>query len=61
MVPPEKPPSSYRSGTGDPAFVLLADDVGLAGLALGVEGVELLLQPILGGLARVDGAADNPG
>ena len=39
-----------------PAFVLLALDVGRAGLALGVEGVELLLQTFLGGLAGIDRA-----
>jgi hypothetical protein len=32
----------------------LAADEGLGGLALGIERVELLLQPFLGGLARVD-------
>ena len=42
----------------DPALVLLAGDVGLAGLALGIERVELLLEPLLGGLAGVDGAGD---
>ena len=40
-----------------PALGPLAGDVGLAGLALGVEAVELLLQPFLGGFAGVDGAA----
>ena len=43
-----------------PALGALAGDVGLAGLALGVERVELLLQPFLGGLARVDRAALFP-
>ena len=43
---------------GLPALVLLAADVGLAGLPLGVEGVELLLEPLLGRLAGVDRAAD---
>ena len=33
-------------------------DVGLAGLALGVEAVEILLQPLLRGLPGVDGATD---
>ena len=36
----------------------LAGDVGLACFALGVEAVDLLLQPFLGGLAGVDGAAE---
>ena len=40
-----------------PALRALAGNVCLAGLALGVERVELLLQPLLGGLARLDGAA----
>ncbi len=40
-----------------PALGVLAGDVRLASLPLGVEAVELLLQPFLGGLARVDRAA----
>ena len=40
-----------------PALVLLASDVSLAGLALSVEGIEVLLQTLLGGLAGVDGTA----
>ncbi len=40
-----------------PAFAGLASYIGLAGLALGMEGVELLLQPFLGRLAGIDGAA----
>src|SRR5262249_26788334 len=46
-------------GQAGPALGGLAADEGLARLALGVQGVELLLQPLLGGLARVDGAADQ--
>jgi hypothetical protein len=42
-----------------PALVLLAGDVGGAGLPLGMERVELLLQPVLGALAGIDGAADR--
>ena len=49
MLPPEKPPSSYSFGSNAPSLVLLADDEGLAGFALGVERVEVLLQPLLGG------------
>ena len=41
-----------------PAFGALAGDIGLAGLALGIEAVELLLEPFLGGLPGVDGAAE---
>jgi hypothetical protein len=40
-----------------PTLGALAGDIRLAGLSLGVERVELLLQPFLGRLARVDGAA----
>ena len=45
-------------GHQHPAFGLLAGDVGLAGLALGIERVELLLQAFLAGLAGVDRAAE---
>ena len=38
--------------------MLLAADIRLAGLPLGVEGVEFLLEPFLGRFARVDRAAD---
>ena len=41
----------------DPALALLALDVGQPRLALRVERVELHLQPLFRGLARVDGAA----
>ena len=44
-----------------PAFRALAGDIGLAGLALGVEAVELLLEAFLGGFAGVDGAAELAG
>ena len=37
----------------------LALDVGLGGLALRVEGVEVLLQPMLGRDPGVDGAAQT--
>ena len=39
----------------------LAGDIGGAGLALGIKGVEGLLQAILGGFAGVDGAAADGG
>ena len=48
-------------GQAGPALAGLAADVGLARLALGVEGVELLLQPLLGALAGVDRTADGRG
>src|SRR5208337_3045440 len=41
-----------------PALVFLASEIRLAGFALRVEGVELLLEPFLRGFAGVDGAAD---
>ena len=45
-----------------PAFAGLALDVGGAGGALGIEAVEVLLQPLLGALAGVERAApDRPG
>jgi hypothetical protein len=40
-----------------PALALLAPDERLARLALGVERVEVLLETLLGGFARVDGAS----
>src|SRR5260221_799862 len=40
-----------------PALAPLAADKGLAGFALRLQRVELLLQPVLGGFAGVDGAA----
>ena len=46
-------------GERGPAFVLLAEDVGGAGLALGIERVEVLFEALLGGLAGVDRAADR--
>ena len=47
-------------GHQKPAFGLLAGHIGLAGLALGIEAVELLLQALLGRLAGVDRAAELP-
>ena len=44
-------------GDRNPALGALADDVGVAGIALGIDGVVLLVQPLVGGLACVDGAA----
>ena len=45
-------------GNQQPAFRLLAGDVGLASLALGVEAVELLIQAFLARLPGVDRAAE---
>ena len=44
-----------------PSFMGLALHVGLRGLSLGMEGVELLLEPVLGRNARVDRAAQHLG
>ena len=44
-----------------PALMPLAPDEGLAGFPLGVQGIEVLLEAILGGLAGVDGAAASAG
>ena len=44
-------------GNEPPALMRLALDIGLAGLALGVERVELEVEVMLGRLAGVDGAA----
>src|SRR5208283_5425232 len=45
-------------GENRPTFVLLAGDVGLAGFALRIERIELLLEALLRRFAGVDGAAD---
>jgi hypothetical protein len=47
MVPPEKPPSSYAVFNQAPALAGLALDERFAGLALGVQRVEVLLQSFL--------------
>src|SRR6266852_2776509 len=51
-------PAVVVAGPGKcPALVTLAADVGIAGFALCLERVELLLEPFLGGFAGVDRAA----
>jgi len=49
-------------GQAHPAFVPLAVDESLAGFALRLQRIELLLEPLLGGFAGVDRTADpfNP-
>jgi hypothetical protein len=42
-----------------PPLALLAGHIGGAGFALRIQRVERLLEPLIGGLARVDGAADR--
>jgi hypothetical protein len=44
-----------------PSLVSLAQDVGLTGLSLGVEGIEGLLQAFFGGFAGIDSAANPSG
>src|SRR6266478_4362080 len=46
-------------GQACPAFVALAGDEGLAGLALRLQRIEFLLEPLLGGFAGVDRTADG--
>ena len=46
-------------GNGPPSLRGLTLNIGLAGIALSVERVELQFQPMLGRLAGVDGAADG--
>ena len=41
-----------------PAGMLLAPDIGLRGIVLGVEGVEVLFEPLVGGDPGVDRAAN---
>src|ERR1700732_5370543 len=43
-----------------PAFVALAFDKRIAGFALGMQRVELLFKPLLGGFAGVDRTAQRP-
>ena len=42
-----------------PALVGLALYIGLTGLPLGIQGIELQVQVMLGGFAGIDGAADD--
>src|SRR5688572_22626614 len=46
-------------GQCTPALVGLALDVGLAGFPLGVQGVEFLLESLVGRLAGIDRATDH--
>ena len=43
-----------------PAGMGLASDIGLRGIILGIEGVEVLFQPLVGGDAGIDRAANLP-
>src|SRR3954470_11425436 len=53
VSPPETPRSSYLERTS-PAGVRLASDIGLRGIILGIEGIEVLFQPLVGGDAGID-------
>src|ERR1700676_4103798 len=46
-------------GKGSPSLRGLTLYIGFAGLALGIERVELQFQPMLGGFAGIDGAANR--
>src|SRR3981189_1837552 len=46
-------------GEGAPSLRGLTLYIGLAGIALGIERVELLFQAMLGGFAGIDGAANR--
>ena len=48
-------------GQRDPAFLLLAGDIRRAGVALGLQGVEVLLEALCRRLARIEGAANRGG
>lgn len=55
----DEPAVVVASGDDLPTQLLLGGDVGLAGLALGVEGVEGLVEALASRLTRVDGTADD--
>jgi hypothetical protein len=48
-----------ESGKGNPALVPLTLYICVTGLALGMQGVEILFEPLLGGFSGVDRAAKN--
>src|SRR5262249_13169057 len=52
-----KPAIVITGSRQDPALVLLAADIGLASIALRLQRIEFLIEPFLGRVARVDGAA----
>src|SRR6516162_6731061 len=59
IVAPEIPAVIIAGAQTHPAFVALAGDKGPAGLTLRKQRIEFLFEPLLGGFAGVDGAA-NP-
>jgi hypothetical protein len=58
IVAPEKPPSVISCGQAHPAFAPLAVDEGLAGFTLRLQRIEFLIEPLLGGFACGDRAAN---
>ena len=58
--PPGKSAIVVAAGRQLPSFTPLAGDVCEAGLELGVQRIELLFEALVGGLARVDRAANDP-
>ncbi len=60
-VPAREPTVVVGVGQADPAFKLLGCDVRFSRLPLGIEGVELLVEPLLCGFAGVHGAAGRGG
>ncbi len=50
-----------EGGKGNPALVPLTLYICVTGLALGMQGVEILFQSLLGGFPGVDRAAKNLG
>ncbi len=46
-------------GQYDPTLMLLAKNKGFTGLALGVQRIEILLEALIGGFARIDRTADR--
>jgi hypothetical protein len=54
---PEKPPSSKTSRNQAPPLLDLAFDISCAGLALGVEGVEILVEAMIRRDPGIDGAS----
>ena len=50
-----------EGGKGSPALVPLTLYICVTGLALRMQGIEILLQSLLGGFPGVDGAAKNFG
>src|SRR5260370_18152378 len=50
-----------KSGKGSPALVPLTLYIGVTGLPLRMQGIEILFQSLLGRFPGVDGAAKNLG